>query len=119
MTQKDKTIYLHVLEWMPEGIAFNGIVGKPSKVYFLADRKRKALPVTYEANGHITKVEVPANAPDSRNTVITVEYDAPVVTDPDAKGEYHWYTNRRTRHTDIRQGKNAGRHAVPKAVTGD
>ena len=119
MTQKDKTIYLHVLEWKPEGIEFNGIVGKPSKAYFLADPKRKALPVTYEANGHVTKVEVPANAPDSRNTVIAVEYDAPVVTDPDAKGKYHWYTNRRTRHTDIRQSENAGRHALPKAVTGD
>ena len=31
MTQKEKTIYLHVLEWKPEGIEFNGIVGKPSK----------------------------------------------------------------------------------------
>ena len=37
MTQKDKTIYLHILEWKPEGIEFNGIVGKPSKAYFLAD----------------------------------------------------------------------------------
>ena len=119
MTQKDKTLYLHVLEWKPEGIEFNGIVGKPSKAYFLADPKRKALPVTYEANGHVTKVEVPANAPDARNTVIAVEYDAPVVTDPDAKGKYHWYTNRRTRHTDIRQSENAGRQALPKAVTGD
>ena len=119
MTQKDKTIYLHVLEWKPEGIAFNGIVGKPSKAYFLADPKRKALPVTYDANGHVTKIEGPATAPDSRNTVIVVEYDAPIITDPDAQGKYHWYTNRRTRHTDIRQDRNVGRHALPKAVTGD
>ena len=59
------------------------------------------------------------HSPDSRNAVIAVEYDAPVVTDPDAKGKYHWYTNRRTRHTEIRQSENAGRHALPKAVTGD
>jgi len=119
MTQKDKTLYLHVLEWKPEGIEFNGIVGKPSKAYFLADPKRKALSVTYEPDSYVTKVEVPANAPDSRNTVIAVEYDGPVVADPDAKGKYHWYTNRRTRHTDIRENDSAGKQALPKAVTGD
>ena len=64
MTQKDQTVYLHVLEWKPEGIEFNGIVGKPAKAYFLADPERKALPVTYDANGHVTKIEVPAKAPD-------------------------------------------------------
>ena len=42
-----------------------------------------------------------------------------VVTDPNAKGKYHWYTNRRTSHTDVRQSENAGRHALPQAVTGD
>jgi len=103
MTQKGRTLYLHVLEWKPKGIEFNGIVGKPSQAYFLADPKRKPLPVTYDANGHVTTIEVPANAPDARDTVIAVEYDAPIVTDPDATGKYYWYTNRRTRHTDIPQ----------------
>ncbi len=119
MTQKDKTLYLHVLEWKPESIEFNGIVGKPSKAYFLADPQRESLPLTYDAGGHVTKIQVPADAPDSRNTVIAVEYAAPVVADPDAKGKYHWYTNRRTRHTDIRQSENAGKHALPQAVTGN
>ncbi|EMI43326.1 alpha-L-fucosidase [Rhodopirellula sp. SWK7] len=119
MTQKDKTLYLHVLEWQPDGIEFNGIVGKPSKAYFLADPTHKALPVTYTENGHVTKIEVPANAIDTKNTVIAVEYETPVVTAPNAKGKYHWYTNRRTRHTDIRENKNAGRHALPEAVTGN
>ncbi|SMP54175.1 alpha-L-fucosidase [Neorhodopirellula lusitana] len=118
MTQKDQTVYLHVLEWKPEGIEFNGIVGKPAKAYFLADPARKALPVTYEASGHVTKIEVPANAPDPRDTVIAVEYDAPVVTDSDAKGKYHWYTSRSRRHTEIRKRANAGKHALPEAVTG-
>ena len=119
MTQKGKTVYLHVLEWKPEGIEFDGIIGKPSKAYFLADPERKALPVTYDANGHVTRIEVPANAPDSRDTVIAVEYDAPVLADLDAKGKYHWYTNRRTRHTDIRQSEGASRQALPEAITGD
>lgn len=46
--------------------------GKPSKAYAPADPKHEALPVTNEANGHLTKVDMPANAPDSRNTEIAV-----------------------------------------------
>ncbi|MCP5537930.1 MAG: alpha-L-fucosidase [Akkermansiaceae bacterium] len=116
MTQKDNTVYLHVLEWKKEGIEFNGIVGKPTKAYFLADAEKKPLPVTYDASGHITRVEVPATAPDARNTVIAVEYGAAIATDPDAKGKYHWYTTRSKRHTDIRGRKGAGEHKLPGAV---
>lgn len=116
MTQKDNTVYLHVLEWQPEGIAFNGIVGKPTKAYFLADAERKALSVKYDANGHITTIEVPATAPDARNTVIAVEYDSAVETDPDAKGKYHWYTTRSKRHTEIKSSHGAGQHKLPGAV---
>ena len=119
MTQKDKTVYLHVLEWKADGIEFNGIAGKPSKAYFLADEKREALPVTYDANGHITKIEVPAKAPDARDTVIAVEYDSPITADPDAKGKYHWYTNRSKRHTEIKRSKEAGAQTLPEAVEGN
>jgi len=116
MTQKDQTVYLHVLEWKKEGIAFNGIVGKPTKAYFLADSERKALPVKYDANAHVTTIDVPAKAPDLRNTVIAVEYDAPLVADPGAKGKYHWYTTRSRRHTAIRTSRHAGRTKLPPAV---
>ncbi|MGJ8649404.1 MAG: alpha-L-fucosidase [Opitutaceae bacterium] len=116
MTQKDQTIYLHVLEWKKEGIEFNGIVGKPSKVYFLADEQREALPVSYDANGHITKIDVPAEMPDFRNTVIAVEYDAPIVADENAKGKYHWYTTRSKRHTGIKHNAHAGQTELLEAV---
>jgi len=119
MTQKDQTVYLHVLEWRPEGIEFNGIVGKPSKAYFLADPKQKALPVRYDANGHITTVSVPAEMPDLRNTVIALEYAEPVVADSKAKGSYHWYTTRSKRHTDIKGNAHAGKTKLLKAVTGE
>lgn len=118
MTQKDQTLYLHVLEWKPEGIEFNGIVGKPAKAYFLADAERKALPVTYDANGHLTKIEVPAEAPDFRNTVIAVEYEAPIVADVDAEGTYHWYTTRSKRHTEIKSNAHAGKTKLLQAVKG-
>lgn len=116
MTQKEQTVYLHVLEWKKEGIEFNGIVGKPSKAYFLADDTEQALPVVYNSNEHVTTVELPAEAPDVRNTVIVVEYDAPIVTDPNAKGKYHWYTNRLKRHTEIRNRKGVGEHQLHQAV---
>lgn len=119
MTQKDNKLYLHVLEWRADGIEFNGIVGKPLKAYFLGDPKRKPLPVTHNTKRNVTKIQVPETAPDSRNSVIVVEYDSTVVADSDAKGEYHWYTNRRTRHTKISGNDQAGKHALPKAVTGN
>ncbi|MDQ8183495.1 alpha-L-fucosidase [Pelagicoccus sp. SDUM812005] len=119
MTRKENKLYLHVLEWKREGIEFNGIAAKPSKAYFLADPKQKPLPLIYDAKGAVTKVKVPAKAPDSKNTVIVVEYAESIVVDSDAKGKYHWYTNRRTRHTDIEKSEAAGRHALPQAVTGN
>ncbi|VGO13137.1 hypothetical protein PDESU_01691 [Pontiella desulfatans] len=117
ITQKDKTLYLHVLEWKPEGIDFNGVVGKPIKAYFLADAERNALPVKYDAKGHFTTVEVPKEAPDFRNTVIVVEYDCAIETDPDAKGKYHWYTTRSKRHTEIENNAHAGQTENLTAVT--
>ncbi|WP_442506779.1 alpha-L-fucosidase [Novipirellula sp. SH528] len=116
MTQKDQTVYLHVLEWKKDGIEFNGIVGKPAKVYFLADKTQEALPVSYDADGHITKIEVPESAPDIRDTVIAVEYERPIATDPSAKGKYHWYTTRSKRHTEIRESKHAGQQMLHGAV---
>ncbi len=116
MTQKDQTVYLHVLEWTPNEIAFNGIVGKPLKAYFLADAGRTALPVEYDVRSGTTTIRVPAAAPDEMDSVIAVEYAAAVKTDPKAEGKYHWWTNRRTRHTDIKTRGDAGKFALPQAV---
>jgi alpha-L-fucosidase len=116
MTQKDQTVYLHVLEWKAEGIEFNGLVGKPSTAYFLSDPEKKPLSITYNPEGHVTKIEVPAEAPDFRNTVIAVQYDSPIAADPNAKGKYHWYTKRSKRHTEIRKNSRAGNTRLPGAV---
>jgi alpha-L-fucosidase len=116
MTQKDQTVYLHVLEWKAEGIEFNGLVGKPITAYFLSDPEKKPLSITYNPEGHVTKIEVPAEAPDFRNTVIAVQYDSPIAADPNAKGKYHWYTKRSKRHTEIRKNSRAGNTRLPGAV---
>ena len=117
MTQKDQTVYLHVLEWTPGEIKFNGIVGKPAKAYFLADAERNALPIKYDANGNITTIAVPKEAPDYRDTVIAVEYDSAIKTDPQAQGKYYWYTSRDKRHTEIQDNPHAGQTRLLKAVT--
>ena len=116
MTQKDQTVYCHVLEWKAGSIEFNGLIGQPGKAYFVHDAEKKALPISYNDGSHVTKIAVPAEAPDVRNTVIAVEYRDPIKADPNAKGKYHWYTNRRIRHTEIKTNKNAGKIKLPPAV---
>lgn len=116
MTQKDNKVYLHVLEWNPDGIEFNGIVSKPSKAYFLADPERKSLDISYTNKGHIVNIEVPKQAPDNKNTVIVVEYSEPLISDVNAVGKYHWYTTRTMRHTDIKNNRFAGKNDLPEAV---
>jgi len=117
MTQKDQNVYLHVLEWKKEGIEFNGIIGQPSKAYFLADKDKTPLPLSYDANGHVTKIQLPEEAPDFRNTVIALEYDTLIKVDASVKGEYHWYTTRSRRHTKIRHNKHAGQTKNLEAIT--
>ena len=65
------------------------------------------------------KIEVPAKAPDLRNTVIAVEYDSPIAADPNAKGKYHWYTTRSKRNTEIRTNPHAGKTKLLDAVEGE
>jgi alpha-L-fucosidase len=100
MTQKQTKLYLHVMKWNPQGIVFNGVVGKPEKAYLLADPERKALDVQYDDNGHITTIEVPDEAPDPHDSVIVLEFNAPVEIDKAAKGNYHW-----SKSTSLKHGK--------------
>jgi alpha-L-fucosidase len=116
MTQKDRSLYLHVLEWNPNGIEFHGIVGKPAKAFLLNDPSHQSLPIEHDTNTHITKINVPAEAPDARDTVIVVQYDVPIVADVKVKGNYHWYTRRNRRHTGIMNRANAGQTKLLKAV---
>lgn len=100
MTRKPKTLYLHVLKWNPDGIVFNGVVGKPAKAYFLADPERAALAVRQDTTGRITTIDVPSEAPDPNDSVIVLEFNAPVEIDKAAKGRYHW-----SKRTGLNHGK--------------
>ncbi len=119
ITQKENKLFLHVLEWKPEGIEFNGIIGEPEKVYFLADEKKEALSVSYDSEDKVTKIQVPKDMPDYRDTVIVAEYSSDIEVDSETKGEYYWYTTRSKRHTKVKSNKHAGNtknlHAVKEA----
>jgi alpha-L-fucosidase len=90
MTQKQQKLYLHVMQWNPDGISFNGVLGTPAKAYLLADPERKELDIQHDTNGHITTIDVPGEAPDPHNSVIVLEFNAPIEVDKAARGRYHW-----------------------------
>jgi len=90
ITQKRNTLYLHVMQWSPEGITFQGLASRPSKAYLLADPERAMLTVEQNADKHITTVTVPGEAPDTNDSVIVLDFDAPVEIDETAEGEYRW-----------------------------
>ena len=100
MTQKENRLYLHVLKWNPDGIMFNGLISKPTKAYLLSDPDGKQLQVKYNASEVITTVAVPPEAPGKNVSVIVLEFDGPIKTDPQAKGKYCW-----TKGADIKLRK--------------
>ena len=87
VTQKGDKLYLHVLKWNADGIAFNGLLSKPTKAYLLSDRSKT---LAVEQNGGITTVKVPAEAPDMHIPVIALEFAGAIETDPGATGKYYW-----------------------------
>ena len=101
MTQKGQTLYLHVMNWSPDALEFNGIVGKPVKATFLADPNGRELTIEYDPQGHVTRIAgLPEDAPDTRDTVIVLEYDAPIKDDPNATGQYHWSKTTGVKHNN-------------------
>ena len=88
MTRKGNRLYLHVLVWDPAGIAFNGLKSKPTKAYLLADTGKKQLDI--EQKGDSTKILVPGQAPDPNDSVIVLEFNDTIQTNPQAAGKYIW-----------------------------
>jgi alpha-L-fucosidase len=88
MTRKGNRLYLHGLTWDQAGIAFNGLISKPSKAYLLADADKKSLDT--EQKGDITRILVPGQAPDPNDSVIVLEFNGSIQTNPQATGKYIW-----------------------------
>src|SRR5262249_29317257 len=75
ITQKGKTIYLHVFNW-PEDRkrAIPDLPNlKPKKAYLLSDAQKKPLDLVEASGGDANYVEVPSEAPDANDSVIVLE----------------------------------------------
>lgn len=100
IAQKPGKLYLHVLKWDPEGIAFHGLQTKVKRAYLLADRSQSPLRVEQDVAAGTIKVNVSRQAPSDLVNVIVLELEGELKTDPNATGEYVW-----VKDVDIRQNK--------------
>jgi alpha-L-fucosidase len=75
ITQKDDKLYLHVFIWPQDGQLVVPLQNKIKQAYLLADSNQAALSVT--PSDHGTMISLPAQAPDSIDTVVVLEIDAP------------------------------------------
>jgi alpha-L-fucosidase len=90
ISQKPGKLYLHVLKWNPDGIAFNGLKSKVTKAYLLADRTKAPLAVEQDVTKGLIKVTVPNKPPDPNISVIVLDVPSGIEIDKSAKGQYHW-----------------------------
>ena len=82
ITKKNNKIFLHVFNWPLDGkLVVGGIKSKIKKSYFLSELNKKAIEFE-RLNNKDVLLKVPESAPDSINTVIVLEYEEPLVTDP-------------------------------------
>jgi len=71
-TARPGKLYLHVFNWPSNGkLEVPGLKDQVRKAYLLADKKHARLPLTRSENGVV--VAVPANAPDTINSVVVLE----------------------------------------------
>jgi len=71
-TARPGKLYLHVFDWPSNGkLEVPGLKDQVRKAYLLADKKHARLPLTRSENGVV--VAVPANAPDTINSVVVLE----------------------------------------------
>ena len=73
-TTKPGKIYIHLLKWPSDGFVLDGMKGKVTKAYLLADRD-KALSVKQQ--GAHVEVSLPASAPDPLASVLCLEVPQP------------------------------------------
>lgn len=79
-TQKGNRIYLHVFDWPYDGkLQLGGLLSQVDKAYLLTDPGKKAL--TISVGNNMLRLQVPAKAPDTSNTVIVLELKGVVKTD--------------------------------------
>jgi alpha-L-fucosidase len=79
--KKDK-LYLHVFEWPTDKqLIVGGLISNIGKAYFLSDRSKKELKFR-RLNDLDLVITLPDKAPDQANSVIVLEIDNVIKTDP-------------------------------------
>jgi len=74
-TRKGNRLYLHVFQWPEKASLYvGGLMGNVSKAWLLNDARQQALPVTRVNEKDVT-IQLPANAPDTMNSVIILEME--------------------------------------------
>ena len=112
MTRKPGKLYLHVLKWNPEGIAFHGLKSRVKRAWLLADAERSPLEVEQDLSRGTIRVKTPRQDPSPYADVVVLELDGELKTDPNATGEYVW-----KKDIDIRQ--NTAKMEKQKALGWD
>src|SRR5207248_11526434 len=81
-TRKGNTLYLHVFTWPKDGkVVLGGLKSNVSSAYLLGDSSKSPLKVNRSVDLDI-KIDVPANAPDSADSVIVLNCDDEIACDP-------------------------------------
>ncbi|MDX2267119.1 MAG: alpha-L-fucosidase [Bryobacter sp.] len=92
-TQKGNLLYLNVFAWPTDGqLRVPGLKNLVNRAYLLADADKK--PLKWRRDGADILLDIPAEAPDDRSSVVVMQLDgAPVVEPylirPDEKGRIH------------------------------
>jgi hypothetical protein len=81
-TLKGDTLYLHVFRWPTDGrLVVGGLASDVGSAYLLSDPSRKSIKVT-RLNATDIAVQLPAEAPDSADSVIVLKSKGPVKAVP-------------------------------------
>jgi hypothetical protein len=81
-TAKGKTLYLHVFHWPSDGkLLVGGLKSNVTNAYLLADSSRTALKVSRLSDLDV-QIDLPPTAPDATDSVIAVDCDGGISTDP-------------------------------------
>jgi len=81
-TRKKNRLYLHVFQWPSDGgLIVGGLKSDLKNAYLLADPARKPL-TSKRLNTSDVIIDLPGNAPDSVNSVVVLETEGRIETDP-------------------------------------
>jgi alpha-L-fucosidase len=81
-TRKGSVLYLHVFQWPPDGkLIVGSLKSNVKRAWLLADADRTAMKVS-RLNKLDVEIDVPEAAPDAADSVVALECEGDIATDP-------------------------------------